>query len=194
MLPQIQSIYQSKNFQFVSLLIVILLQIAFALNMIFNSENTLNNGRLYKFKCAPVDPFDPFRGKFVSLRFEAETFRSFDESLTLHKEYFASVRTNTKGNAEIYNLNEVQPEDGDYFKVKIIRKSGRNVILEFPFNRYYIEESKAKAAELVYRERPELATAFVYIANGRTVLDKIMLENQTIEEAAIEYLDRTNEK
>ncbi len=40
--------------------------------MVYDSENTIAEGTLYKFKTAPVDPSDPLRGKYVTLRLSGE--------------------------------------------------------------------------------------------------------------------------
>ena len=182
-----------KKYQFYALLVVLFIQLAVPLRMIFFSENALSSGRLYKFKCAPVDPFDPFRGKFVSLKFEAENYKSYDYKLETKREYYALLKENQSGFAEITNIVEAEPADGDYFKVKILKKSGDKILLEFPFNRYYIEESKAKAAEKVYRAQNEIAVAHVYISGGTTVLKKIMLADKILEEAVVEFLKKEND-
>ena len=50
-----------------SFILLCLVQTAVPLSMIARREFTLRNGRVYKFKTAPVDPYDAFRGRFVAL-------------------------------------------------------------------------------------------------------------------------------
>src|SRR3989338_2601520 len=39
--------------------------------LIFQSEDVLTNGHQHKLRLEGYDPFDPFRGKFLRLRFES---------------------------------------------------------------------------------------------------------------------------
>jgi uncharacterized membrane-anchored protein len=56
------------------LAVVVLLQLGVVGRMIFHREDVLIHGREVKFVTRPVDPVDPFAGRYVALRFEAETF------------------------------------------------------------------------------------------------------------------------
>ncbi len=47
---------------------VALLQIYTPVSMIIARESTLKEGVLFRFKTAPVDPYDAFRGRYVALR------------------------------------------------------------------------------------------------------------------------------
>ncbi len=51
---------------------VALLQIGVAGSMVWQHATTLTAGRVWKFRTAPVDPVDAFRGRYVALRFAAE--------------------------------------------------------------------------------------------------------------------------
>ena len=45
-------------------------QWAAPLSMIFRSERVLSGGQAFKFKTAPVDPVDAFRGRYIALNFD----------------------------------------------------------------------------------------------------------------------------
>ncbi|HUR30287.1 MAG TPA: GDYXXLXY domain-containing protein, partial [Saprospiraceae bacterium] len=55
--------------------IMVLVQLYVPASMIMESEKVLKEGKEFKFKTAPVDPTDPFRGKYVELNFDAINFR-----------------------------------------------------------------------------------------------------------------------
>ncbi len=55
---------------FILFCLVALVQVSIPLSMIYRSEKTLENGKVFLFKTAPVDPYDAFRGKYVQLGFE----------------------------------------------------------------------------------------------------------------------------
>ena len=57
-------------------LLVALAQIAVPASMIWKRQRTLSEGRVWKFRTAPVDPVDAMRGRYLALRFEAEEFPS----------------------------------------------------------------------------------------------------------------------
>src|SRR5436190_844775 len=54
--------------------VVVLAQLAVPAAMIWQREQTLNHGRVWKFRTAPVDPVDVIRGRYIALRFAAEEF------------------------------------------------------------------------------------------------------------------------
>ncbi len=47
-----------------------LLQLAAPASMIYSREHTLAKGEEFKFRTAPVDPYDAFRGRYVALSFD----------------------------------------------------------------------------------------------------------------------------
>jgi len=51
-------------------LVAVLAQVAVPATMIWGRERTLAVGSVYKFRTQPVDPYDAFRGRYVSLRIE----------------------------------------------------------------------------------------------------------------------------
>ena len=51
-------------------IIVAAIQLCVPIKMILNREDIINNGNIYKFKTEPIDPNDPFRGKFITLHYE----------------------------------------------------------------------------------------------------------------------------
>ena len=62
----------NKRYLFAGFILVALLQLFVPANMIWQEEGTIQEGTEFHFKVAPVDPNDPFRGKYISLAFEAD--------------------------------------------------------------------------------------------------------------------------
>jgi len=44
-------------------------QLYFPAKIVYDNTMVLNQGTIWKFQCEPVDPNDPFRGKYITLRF-----------------------------------------------------------------------------------------------------------------------------
>ena len=62
-----------KSWQLIVFIIVAAIQAAVPGSMVWKREHTLREGSVWKFRTAPVDPVDAFRGRYVALQFEAET-------------------------------------------------------------------------------------------------------------------------
>lgn len=158
--------------------------------MIWESENTLENGVMYKFKTRPIDPSDPFRGKYVTLSFEASSFVSDSKTpFPNHATVFATITNDTAGFARVVKIGADKPTNNDYVKATI-RSSfletsdNTEIFLEFPFERFYVEESKAAEAEKAYwrasRDSAQQAYALVSIHRGNAVLKDVVINGRSI--------------
>jgi uncharacterized membrane-anchored protein len=61
-----------KSWRLLVFAVVGLAQLAVPASLIWKREQTLRHGSVWKFRTAPVDPVDAFRGRYVALEFEAE--------------------------------------------------------------------------------------------------------------------------
>src|SRR5262245_32172783 len=146
--------------------------------LIYRHESTLRHGTPYKFKTAPVDPADAFRGRYVALGFEEH-----QAPLAANKEFargqkaYATVETDKDGFARFTSLSTAPPKDKAYLKVHVAWLSVDSADLQLPFDRFYLEESVAPAAEEAYwqnnrRGQTNSATyALVRIRNGTGVIE-----------------------
>jgi uncharacterized membrane-anchored protein len=151
-----------KRIGLVLFLAVVFCQLAVPAYLIWREEETLSGGQLFKFKTAPVDPVDAFRGRYVALQYDAAVTDAppgfdFPESYGGERSVFVQVETGADGFARVSRISNERPEAGAYFKAE----AGRNwsssekehqVRLNFPFDAYYMEETEAPRAETVYRE------------------------------------------
>ena len=163
------------------------------LSMAGSKETVLKGGTTYRFRVRPIDPNDPFRGKYVTLRFENEEYETTDSTLVEAKSLYVMLENDNEGFAKIAGLSLDPPSSGDYFKAKVIGnlKFGSaaqtsRVRLEFPFSRYYMEESKAPFAEseLNRQQRAEesVCWAEVKVKDGETALEYVMIDGRSIHE------------
>jgi uncharacterized membrane-anchored protein len=180
-------------------ILVVLAQLFVPAKMILDRESVLSNGKEFKFKTEPIDPTDPFRGKYITLSYEDNTFEIQDESdFTYNEVIYVTIITNSEGYAVISSVSKTEPDDThDYFKAKVdfINDTGR-LSVDFPFDRYYMEESKAYEAELVYRESQidsnQVAYALVHVKDGQAVLKNVMIDGISIKD--IVKSQRANQK
>lgn len=164
-------------------------------SLILEMEGVINTGNSYKFKTMPVDPNDPFRGKYITLGFEESWVAVDTEKEWLEYQLvYAFVSRDDEGFAVIDSISNDKPtEKSEYFEANINRVNIGKVRLEMPFDRYYMEESKAYAAEQLYRsargDSSEVAYALVHIKNGQAVLKDVMIDGKSIKDLVEKTLD-----
>lgn len=169
---------------------VVLVQWYVPANMILDQENILATGKEFKFKSAPIDPVDPFRGKYVTLNFEAIEFPVEDINEWKDTEQvYVHLTKDPEGYAAIQNLSIEKPEDHvDYVKASVAYISEytpKKIVVRYPFDRFYMEESKAYDAELAYRESVQDTTqvtyALVSIKHGEAAIRDVMIDGTSIQ-------------
>ncbi len=106
---------------------------------------------------------------------------------------YALLTTDNEGYAKIQSVSKEPPTDKqDFLKTKVsyISSNGSNQLtIDYPFNRYYMEESKAYDAELTYRESQldsnQIAYALVNIKEGEAVLKDVLINGIPIREIVL---------
>ncbi len=185
---------KNKNLLITLFLFVVIAQLFVPSQMIYNQEDILNTGKIVKFQCEPIDPNDPFRGKYITLKFKesgikVKNLKEWNSNETI----FAKIETSKDGFAKIKSISRTEPTDNSiYLKLKINYiidyNSENKIYLDFPFNRFYMDENKAKKAEEVYTESTidttKIAYALVATKNGEAVIKDVLIDNISIKELA----------
>ncbi|MGM0501622.1 MAG: GDYXXLXY domain-containing protein [Bacillota bacterium] len=176
-----------------------IIQLAVPAVMIAKRELALEQGKPFKFETAPVDPYDAFRGRYVSLNFK-RNYAPLNENLNLKRgqKVYACLKEDDRGFADIYKITLDPQENQDYLKAQVnyINSKDGKVYLELPFDRYYLEESVAKLAEKYYQEVNRTRTqdiasyVIVRVDSGFGVLEELYLEDEPI----IEYVQERMEE
>ncbi len=166
---------------------LILLQIAAPLSMIVKRESVLKNGIPFRFKTAPVDPYDAFRGRYVALRVEAnKAIKPQGVDLKHGQKIYALIIVDEQGFANVFQITARKPQGAAYLTAKVSYFSSENVIIDLPIDRYYMEEKSAPLAEKVYREHSRRdkqdAYVIVRIKDGFAVIENLYVGGQRIEE------------
>jgi len=163
-------------------------QLAVPVGQVWKHENVLRTGTAYKFKTAPVDPYDPFRGRYVALNY-ADTQARLEpgEPLRYRAPVYVTLRAGTNGFAVFEELRRTPPATGDYLRVQYGYGEGTNASFQLPFDRFYMEETKAPQAEAAYwkhgnrRGQTNDATyALVRVKGGRGVIENLYIKDQPI--------------
>ena len=182
-------------------ILVALVQLFVPAKMILDREDILDMGKEYKFKTEPIDPNDPFRGKYITLRYEEDVIEIQNEKDWIRGEIiYVFLTTDNEGFAKIKSVSKENPTDNqDFLKTKVSHVTGNGfnkLTIDYPFDRYYMEESKAYDAELTYRESQldtsQIAYALVSIKDGEAVLKDVLINGVSIREIVIK--ERENQK
>ena len=183
-----------KKIVFTVLFVVVLLQLFVPFKMILKHEYVLQNGKLFKFKTAPIDPNDPFRGKYIRLNFDdTVSIYQSDKEWDRHEKVFVELDTDKDGFAIIKNVSRQKPNNTDaYIKADAYLNSipyNNNIRINYPFDRFYMEETKAKPAENMYRQPVRRTTkkpayALVAVKNGIGVIKDVKIDGVSIKKIA----------
>jgi uncharacterized membrane-anchored protein len=160
-------------------------------NMIFGKEQILRKGELIKFQTTPIDPNDPFRGKYVFLSFKENRFRPSNKNgFDRGQEIYVVLRKDPDNYATISNISATKPGKGILFvkaNADYIEENG-TVHINYPFDRFYMEEFKAPIAERIYNEgrmdSTQKAYALINVLEGDAVIKDVLINDSSISELA----------
>lgn len=165
-----------KKSLFSVLIITILVQIIVPVSMIWSKYDVMKNGEEVKIKVAPIDPYDAFRGRYVSLWYEDDLEYEQRQGkygvLEIDKDGFATVKKVVKEppKDELF----LTSKDEDYFQI--------------PLDRYYMEENLApKAEEIISGEKEAYVT--IRIKGEKSVLSGLYVDGKPVEEILAKSAD-----
>lgn len=170
---------------------VALVQLFIPAKMIFDREDVLSTGKEFKFRTEPIDPNDPFRGKYITLHYSENSIQIQNELEWNNNEIiFVMLTTDKNGYAMIKSVSKSKPiKESDFVRTKIdyIQNADTlRIFVEYPFTRFYMEESKAPMAELVYNETivdtNNVTYGLVSIKDGDAVLKDVLINETSIKE------------
>lgn len=179
--------------------VVAAVQLAVPGGMIVRREAVLRDGEAFKFRTAPVDPYDAFRGRYVALRLDtgngenesgfgfrgvpAEPGRTYRRG----QKVYARIEVGDDGFAKLAKVTSAPPADAPWLTARISYSySNDEVFLELPFDRYYMDEGQAPEAEQAYNRlsRREVRNTWVVVRvrNGFSVLEELYLDGLPVRE------------
>lgn len=164
--------------------------------LVQRGQTTLTQGTQYRFRTAPIDPVDPFRGRYVVLDFEAArlALRTGAETFDAGQRVYAPIVVGNDGFATLGVPAVAKPTGGHYLQARVQWVNGGEIGLRLPFDRYYMDEHAAPEAERRYWEasRPRGTTeaedprkpAFVTVRvrDGYAVLEELYIDGRPVRE------------
>ncbi|MGV3502643.1 MAG: GDYXXLXY domain-containing protein [Adhaeribacter sp.] len=175
----------NKLLPLILLALLALAQLYVPASMIFQRDQVLEKGQAFRFALEPVDPSDPFRGKYLTLYFRHDTL-TMKGSTTPPQDGWAYVtfHQDEAGFARIQKISPTRPgQPPAYLKARVRYGQQHDHIMayvEYPFDRFYLEESKALPAEKAYaaamQNSSQGAYALVKIKDGEAVLEEVYID------------------
>lgn len=158
--------------------------------LISSHEAALERGEVFRFRTAPVDPYDAFRGRYVALGFPpAEATVTADARLVPGRRVYVTLARDAEGFARLDEVSLERPPHRSYLRLAVSRISGSRVGFELPFDRFYMNEHLAPEAERVYRRsvrrRRGAAWVEVKVYRGRAVVEELYVQGRPIGELLV---------
>ncbi|WP_395741979.1 GDYXXLXY domain-containing protein [Prosthecobacter sp.] len=175
-----------KTLPFLLFGLVALAQWAAPLSQIWTHEQVLTQGTLIKLKCGAPDPYDPLRGRYLAVRPDQRDAAvpagmKLEPGMTV----YGTFTTGADGLATLSGLSLTPPADGAYLRLKAGYVYDNEVSIEWPFDRFYLNEKLAPEADKWFAENIRTTngiTAEVRILNGRAVLQDLSLDGKPFRE------------
>ena len=148
---------------------LIIVQLLTPIYMIANKYDIINSGEEFLFRVNPVDPYDAFRGRYVSLSPQSSVYGE-------HR--YGIIAVDNGGYAYVDELADDKPNSGAY--VKSINPKW----FRLPISRYYMNDKLAPLAEKITRDRTRKDEAYVSvrIKNGELVVTGLFIGGVAIED------------
>lgn len=172
---------------------------------IWSHYQTLEKGEVVKFRLRPVDPYDPFRGRYVALRLQNDRVPAADsenQSIEHRGNAYLSFSTDADGFAQPIELHKTRPSGTSFLKVHNVRDVGENeYTYQLPFERYYLNEEDAQLAEDIARESlrvqrlasesEKLPSYLVLrVLKGNAAIETLMIDDIPVEERIRQERDK----
>ncbi len=191
-----------KKWSAILMVILVAAQFAVPFSRIQSKEKILREGKVFRFLTRPIDPADPFRGRYVQLGYQHDHIPCSDESsieLGYGARMYALIETGEDGFAYFSRWRADKPDDGDYLETRYQgryrqwnqarnKSEYKGLRIDIPFDRFYMDEAKAPRAEALARNaaRTTNCWAKVRILEGKAVIEDVFVDGQSLRVLAAE--------
>lgn len=191
-----------KLFSWIFFGLLCLAQVGVILFQIVTYERTLKEGEVFYLNVLPLDPYDPFRGRYVMLRFEGGNkapLAKGEMMQVLPKAY--AIFEHTENNDSIKEVSFTKPTRGNFLEVTVdaLKQKGRlvykntkmdpadTVYFALPFDRFYMREELAPQAEKILRLRSGVQVkAKLRVLDGKGVIEDLMVGETSLSRYLLE--------
>jgi uncharacterized membrane-anchored protein len=162
--------------QFIALIGVICLVLVVLLSFILYNQWPFMTGKKVVLATQPVDPFDPFRGQYMTINYEISRISDV-EGFSEGDSVFISLKEDEQGIWRKESVSKSKPDKGDFIKGEVTSVYGNSIRIEYGIEQFFFE----RHAELPTRN----ITVEAIVANsGRAKLVQLLHNGEPIK---IEY-------
>ena len=174
-----------------SLVVVFLIQLYFPVKLILDKESVYESAQELRLQTAPYDPYNPFKGRYVRLRFKERSVIDNNFIYTSGDDIYLKFARNKNDYDTICQTSNIPFSQGEkYIKAQVSSTYGNKVSIQYPFEEYYMNEYKAPEAEINYRKASRTDSlekyALVSIKDGDAVLKAVLIDEIPIDEYEID--------
>lgn len=167
------------------------IQLYVPIREVIRKERVWHSGITAKMQLAPIDPSDPFRGKFITLSFRENTIDvSTRSEWKAGQEVYVFMKPDNNRLLHIDHLGAFYSEDKNLICLKATiqrlndKQGYKEVRLLYPFEQFYMEESKAPKAEEAYqsalRDSSTIAYGLLSVYKGEAVIRDILIGEKSL--------------
>lgn len=177
--------------------VLVVVQLYVASEAIWRREKILSEGIRYKMRVAPLDPTDPFRGKYIRLSFADELTQiplalaaqaEQLKKMTYGQQLYVSLKADEAGFARVAAVSAHPVSGTSYFPVTsgYYYPEAQQISVSYSFDRFYMNEEKAKPAEKLYFDAlrdssvQQNTYAVVRVFNGEVVLEDVQVDGLSL--------------
>ena len=188
-----------KTIRLIAFILTIIAGMAYPIFKIIRIEYPAHEPVVYRFRSGAVDPYDPFRGRYVTLRPLPDRIPDDGAIYPYNARLYASIGNDSDGLATVQKLSTVQPENGDFIIVKYRNKgvdwenrenADKNKKYHFfnlPFSRYYLNEKLAPEAEKAVADvtRADTSDCILKVKvydDGHAIIDELEIKGIPLRE------------
>ena len=145
----------------------------------------------FRFRVDGVDPYDPFRGRYITLDIKTPELETEDFTFRPYK--YAVLRRNKDNFATVTELSEKNTPNRPCLRIRyhgITRKWQGNQRLEkgthrfiFPFTRYFLNEKNASAADELLRKAIQAELLVLIYPDGNYAVKELIIDGKPLREA-----------
>jgi len=170
-----------KHYLWVIFGVAAIAQLYFPLAIIADNNDVLKNGMEFRVKTRPVDPADPFRGRYVAINTAVNIPESIEPAYYIQGGYYIRLETGEDGFAEVAEISKNPIAGAGALKMDQFFLADGNS-LRLPYDRYYMKEKAAPKAEKAYSRERENAYITLKVKNGLGAVSGLYIDNIPVEE------------
>lgn len=177
-----------RKYLIAAFIVTVLIQLSIPIKMIRDSEITEKEGEEFRFQTVPIDPNDPFRGKYITLEYTISSFATNDTTFHNGDRIFVKLTTDAEGFTQVESVFHEAPKDEkNYVIAEVSHSYGGKIHIDFPFERFYMAEGKAAQAEIAYneysrKEKAKATYAVVAVKEGNAVIKDVIIDGLPIKD------------